>query len=183
MTPKAPKRRHRDPEWLAQRRQDAAKLFRRGIKLVEVSRRLQVSLATVHSWRRIWQEHGSRGLRQARPPGRPSRLGPDQLAKIEQALLLGARHHGYPSDSWTLQRVGEVITKITRVKFHPSYVWHILRNMGWSLRWWASHRHRRSKEAMARALKAASPKAGESPGKRRARPSSKTGRGSPGSHR
>jgi transposase len=38
----------------------------------------------------------------------------------------------YSSDLWTLQRVAEVIEKLTGVTYHPGHVWKILTGLGWS---------------------------------------------------
>jgi transposase len=64
--------------------------------------------------------------------GRPAKLSPAQLTKVEKALAKGAEANGYVTDLWTLPRVAEVIERLTGVAYHPGYVWYILRNQ---LRW------------------------------------------------
>jgi len=44
----------------------------------------------------------------------------------------GPRHHGYPTELWTLQRVAEVIAVHFGVQYHRGHVWKILRAMAWS---------------------------------------------------
>ena len=62
------------------------------------------------------------GLRAAaphsHPRGRRARLSSAGLKDVEQALLKGARSHGYASDLWTLDRVGMVIESVTGVTYH-----------------------------------------------------------------
>jgi transposase len=47
-------------------------------------------------------------------------------------LLKGARAYGFPNELWTLKRIAAVIQVEFGVRFHPSHVWKILRNRGWS---------------------------------------------------
>jgi transposase len=61
------------------------------------------------------------------------KLSHDQLVRVERELLKGAEAHGYPNDVWTLQRVAEVIERLTGVSYHPAHVWSILRQgLKWS---------------------------------------------------
>ena len=71
-------------------------------------------------------------MRSAGRVGRPAKLSTSQVAKVEKALAKGAEANGYTADVWTLQRVAEVIERLTGVAYHPGYVWYILRNQ---LRW------------------------------------------------
>ena len=51
---------------------------------------------------------------------------------MAQELARGAIAHGYPTELWTLSRVGEVIEATTGVSYHPGHVWKVLHQMGWS---------------------------------------------------
>jgi len=53
----------------------------------------------------------------------------ESLAKL---LLRGPRKLGFPTELWTLERVGQLIERRFGVTFDPSGVWHLLRRMGWS---------------------------------------------------
>ena len=73
-------------------------------------------------------------LRARGPIGRHRRLLPTQLDQVEHALLEGAGAHGFVSNLWTLERVAEVIWRLTGVRHHPVQVWRILTGrLGWSL--------------------------------------------------
>jgi transposase len=37
------------------------------------------------------------------------------------------------SELWTLERIAQVITKVSGVRYHPGHVWRIVRRLGWSL--------------------------------------------------
>jgi len=48
----------------------------------------------------------------------------EQLDQVETDLAKGAEANGYANDVWTLQRVAEVIERVTGVRYHPARVWH-----------------------------------------------------------
>jgi transposase len=47
---------------------------------------------------------------------------------VEVGFAKGADAHGYVSDLWTLQRVTEIIERLTGVAYHSGHVWYILRH-------------------------------------------------------
>jgi transposase len=93
---------------------------------------LKVSRQSVSRWYQQWQAGGLRALRKTERAGRPPRLTPAQLVRVEKALLKGACANGYPTELWTLRRVAEVIERVTGVGYHQGHVWRILRGLGWS---------------------------------------------------
>jgi transposase len=114
------------------RRMRAADLFRKGVIPAEIARQLGVTHQVVSEWRKAWRHGGRVALRSAGRVGRPAKLSPAQLTKVEKMLVKGAEANGYVTDLWTLPRVAEVIERLTGVSYHPGYVWYILRNQ---LRW------------------------------------------------
>jgi transposase len=117
---------------MEERRMRAADLFRRGVIPAEIARQLGVTHQVVSEWRKTWRQGGRAALRSAGRVGRPAKLSPAQLTKVEKALAKGAEANGYVTDLWTLPRVAEVIERLSGVAYHPGYVWYILRNQ---LRW------------------------------------------------
>jgi transposase len=119
---------------LEARRLQAAELFAQGRTQAEVAHELGVSRQSAHIWHTRFQEGGVDALRSRGPTGPDPKLSAAQLAKVEQALLQGARANGFETDLWTLERVAVVITQLTGVRYHPGRVWVILRRrLGWSL--------------------------------------------------
>lgn len=111
----------------------AADLFSGGVRQAEIARELGVCHQTVSDWHAIWKEGGKEALRAAGRAGRRRRLTEDQLAEVEAALEKGPKANGYATDLWTLQRVAEVIERITGVRYHRGHVWRILREqLGWT---------------------------------------------------
>lgn len=64
--------------------------------------------------------------------GREPKLGHRDLERLERILLQGPYVYGYETELWTLKLIADVIKKEFHVDYHPSHVWKILGNMGWS---------------------------------------------------
>lgn len=137
-------------EALKSRRLEAAKLFDEGATQAEVARRLDVSRVSAMRWYRIWRKAGRSGLGKTKPLGRPSRLSPRQLKRIEAALLKGPQAQGYSTDLWTLPRVAVIVERVSGVHYHPGHVWRVLRGLGWSLQRPTLRARERDDEAIAR---------------------------------
>src|SRR6476659_6782235 len=105
----------RDFAAMEERRMRAAELFERGVIPAEVARQVGVSHQIVSDWRAAWRRSGREGLRGAGRAGRLPKLSRDQLALVEGELVKGAEANGYPNGVWTLQRVAEVIERMTGV--------------------------------------------------------------------
>lgn len=119
---------------LERRRLAAAALFTKGLSSATVARRLGVSRQSAHRWSRAWQAGGVQALRTRGPIGRHRKLTVAHLDQLEHALLLGAVAHGFAGNLWTLDRITEVIWRLTGVRHHPVQVWRILtQRLGWSL--------------------------------------------------
>ena len=111
----------------------AAELFEQGLTPAEIARRLGVCHQIVSDGRAAWRRSGQAGLRGAGRAGRLPKVNREQLDQVEAELAKGAEANGYGNDVWTLQRVAEVIERVTGVRYHPAHVWYILRDgLGWS---------------------------------------------------
>jgi transposase len=118
------------PETLEVRRKIAARLFERGMSLMEVAAAVGSSVSSAHRWRKAWR-HGSK-LRSKPHPGRSPKLSAQQRAELTTALSQGTRHWGYAPDGWTGPLVRDMIQRLFRVDFHPEYVPRLLHRLGWS---------------------------------------------------
>ncbi|MGO9308368.1 MAG: helix-turn-helix domain-containing protein [Spirochaetia bacterium] len=70
------------------------------------------------------------------------------MGRVDAALRLGAKEHGFKTDLWTLPRIGKVIEQLTGVKHHPGHVWRILHRLDWSLPRPARRARKRNEEAV-----------------------------------
>jgi transposase len=170
-TRRKPAAERRDRQAFQERRLHAAELFAQDVHQAEVARTLGVSRQTVSRWHQRWQADGPAGLHSRGAPGRTPRLSDAQLEQAEQALLQGARAHGFDTDLWTLDRIAEVIWRITGVRHHPAHVWRLLRRrLEWSLQRPARRAQERDEQAIRQWVARDWPRIKKTPGA--ARPSS-----------
>ena len=94
---------------MERRRARAAQLFRAGKKQAEVARSLRVSRQSVSRWFLSFLKGGVKELKGAGRAGRKPRLDARQLGRVDAALRLGAKGHGFKTDLWTLPRIAKVI--------------------------------------------------------------------------
>lgn len=138
----------RDFKGMERRRVQAARLFRAGKKQAEVARSLRVSRQSVSRWFSSFLKGGVKKLKAAGRAGRKPRLDANQLAKVDTALRLGPKAHGYRTNLWTLPRIAQVIERRTGVTYHPGHVWRILHQLDWSLQRPARQARERNEEAV-----------------------------------
>ena len=169
----------RDPQALEERRLHAAELFAHDVHQAEVARTLGVSRQTVSRWHARWQADGTAGLASRGAPGRTPRVSDAQLEQAEQALLEGAKAHGFDTDLWTLDRVATVIWRLTGVRHHPAHVWRLLRHrLDWTLQRPARRAVERDEQAIRQWVARDWPRIKKTPGAARPSSASSTSRAS-----
>jgi transposase len=150
---------------MEERRMRAADLFAAGIRQVDIARQVGVCHQTVSDWHAIWREGGKEALRGAGRAGRRPKLTKEQLAEVEAALEKGPTANGYATQLWTLQRVAEVIERVTGVRYHRGHVWRILREqLGWTRQRPARQAVERNDEAIDRWVRERWPNVKKMPG-------------------
>ncbi len=122
----------RDFSALERRRMRAVQLLEQGLHPAEVARRVGVHRQSVGRWRKILEREGLAGMKQAQRAGRRPKLNPDDLGRLEEALIRGPKAWGYSTERWTTQRVAELIQKLFQVQYHPGHVGRVLGRMNWS---------------------------------------------------
>jgi transposase len=106
------------------------------------------------------------------------------LAVVQAALEKGPRANGFPTEMWTLARVGEVIDTVSGVRFSPTQTWTILRErLGWSRQRPARRAVERDDAAIATWVKQDWPRIKKARGAAAPGSSSKTKADSPSSRR
>lgn len=126
----ATKRYKRDLKEMEARRRRGMRMLKRGVAQAEVARAVGVSRQTVSMWARRLAEDPQAWRR--RPLGRPGGLSAADKRKLAKLLIKGAVANGFPTELWTLARVGELIAR----EFGPSYsnvhVMRLLRELGFT---------------------------------------------------
>ena len=131
--PRSPQAQHHRDQ-LQARRLRAAELFAAGVHQAEVARQLGVSRQAASVWHATWKAGGPAALRSPGPTGPTPRLSDAALHTVEQALREGAVANGFVGELWTLDRIAEVIWRLTGVRHHPAHVWALLRyRLGWTV--------------------------------------------------
>jgi transposase len=111
----------------------AGAMFEREMSQADVARELGVSRETASQWAAAFRSGGIDALSGAGRAGRLPKLSGAQLGDVESALEKGPRANGFPTELWTLARVGAVIEKLTGVRYSSTQTWWILRErLGWS---------------------------------------------------
>jgi transposase len=122
------------PEAAEARRLRAAELLAQGRSQAEVAETVGVSRESVRRWQALLAQGGVAALRRRRAGGRPPKLSDAQAARVEQALLQGAKANGFDTDLWTLDRVAQVVRRVTGVRLARASTWRLLvGRLGWSL--------------------------------------------------
>ena len=105
----------------------AGPMFEREMSQADVARELGVSRETASRWAAALRSGGIDALSGAGRAGRLPKLSGAQLGEVESALGKGPRANGFPTELWTLARVGAVIEKLTDVRYSSTQTWWILR--------------------------------------------------------
>jgi transposase len=158
----------------------AAEMFERGKRQIDVVMALGVPAQTASRWHKAWRDGGREALTGAQQAGRHRLLSDEQVAQVEAALLEGPLAHGFATPLWTLARVAEVIERVTGVRYGLTQTWAILhQRMGWSVQRPARRAVERDEEAIASWVKNEWPRIKKAPGAGGHGSSSPTRAGSP----
>jgi transposase len=121
-----------------------------GYSVSEVASAVGASEPSVRRWRIAVREGGLKAL-QAKPHrGKRPQLDAAQHQELVEILLTGPRAAGFANDLWTCPRVAHVIERRFGVRYHPSHVWKLLRNLGWSCQKPERRARERDEEAIRR---------------------------------
>lgn len=116
---------------LQRRRLKAGRLLQQGVHQSEVARRVGVSPEAVRKWRLKLEAEGPGALKDGRR-GRPAGLDQAQRRELVKALKVGAVMQGFPTELWTLPRIGALIQRLFGKRYSDSQVSRILSAMEWS---------------------------------------------------
>jgi transposase len=119
-------------EQLEKRRLKAISLLKSGMSFREVGEQVGCSLSSVVRWNQAYRQCGWRGLQPKPNLGRPALLSPRQKRQLQEILLRGPMTLGYPTELWTLKRVGEIVARRFGIRYSVSNLWKLMRSLGWS---------------------------------------------------
>ena len=99
----------------------------------EISVTLNVSRSKVSHWLKTYEEQGFEGLLDAKIPGRPSRLTDLQKILLCDIVDSGPISYGLLTGVWTSKLISEIIEDEFSITYHPSHVWKLLQEFGFSV--------------------------------------------------
>jgi len=99
----------------------------------EISSLLNVSRSKVSLWLKSYEESGFESLLDKKIPGRPSRLTDLQKILLCDIVGSGPVAYGLLSGVWTSKLIAEIIEDEFGVNYHPSHVWKLLQEFGFSV--------------------------------------------------
>ena len=117
---------------LEKRRLRAIALLQSGKTYRAVAAEVGSSLSSVVRWHQAYRKKGKKALRPRPTPGRPPLLSSREKKQLEEILLMGAVSFGYPTDLWTLKRVGQVVEKRFGIRYSIANLWKLMASLGWS---------------------------------------------------
>jgi transposase len=120
----------RDLKALEQRRRKGMRMLARGVTQAEVARALDVSRQTVSNWARAATTDAQAWRR--KPLGRPAGLSTTEKSRLSKQLVAGAVACGFPTELWTLARVGALLQVEFGRVYSTTQVWRLLRSLGFS---------------------------------------------------
>ena len=123
---------NRPTSWLEGRRLRAWELYEQGWKQTAIAAALGVTRGAVSQWIKRGKDGGRTALQHQPPPGAPARLTPEQRAQIPTLLAKGAPAYGFDGDLWTAKRVAVVIAETFGVRYHPTHVSRLLKQLNWT---------------------------------------------------
>lgn len=122
----------RDRKALEKRRIRAIKLYKKGYTQYQIAKQMEVSFEAVSNWVEIYKIKGFEGLKTKGQPGPKSQLTAADRRKLKAAILKGPEAFGYHTGIWTLERIAQVIRKITKITFKTTQTWRIVSSLGFS---------------------------------------------------
>jgi transposase len=119
-------------EELERRRRRAVELVKQGEHPATVARFLGRGRSSVYT--RVKLDRDAVEKPAAKPHAGPkARLTDEQIRDLEEALLKGAKAHGWHNDLWSAHRVAEVIRRRFGVNYHTEHVRKVIRRrLNWS---------------------------------------------------
>lgn len=114
------------------RRLKAGKLFEKGYAQAAVARKFKVTTAAANYWYVAWEKGGLAALKSKGHSGFSSSLTPEKRRAFKKAILKGPKNFGFETDLWTLPRLSAVMKKVCKIKFSEVWVWHIVRELGFT---------------------------------------------------
>jgi transposase len=144
-----------DPDPRVRHRAQALLMLAQGASVLGVARWFRTAPQRVRVWRRWFLDGGRDRLADDRRTGRPPKLGPADLAFLDEALQRGPPAYGWPVTTWSIRDLQELLRQERHVEVSVYTVYRTVRGLGYRYRR-PRHdlKHRQDAEAVASARQA-----------------------------
>lgn len=119
-------------DWREWRRLRALELYEMGWSNTAIGEAMGVSEPAVSRWLTCGREKGESALLSSGRRGQGRRLSDGQLDGLRCLLDRGAAAFGYEDNTWTCQRIADLIHKEFDVHYHRAHVSRLLHTMKWT---------------------------------------------------
>ncbi len=109
-------------------------LVAQGLTCPEVANLLGDSVRAVGNWVRRFELEGLAGLAEGERSGRPSRLSPGQLRKVQTALRASPTQYGLPTQAWDGPMLSRFLREHLQVQLQVRQCQRLFRQLGFRLR-------------------------------------------------
>jgi transposase len=139
-----------DPDPRVRRRAQALLDVAHGAAVIRVATSFGTAAHRVRAWRDRYLDQGRDGLVDKPRPGRPPKLGPAELALLDEALTRGPQAYGWPVTLWSMRDLCELLWQQRQVPVSVDTVHRAVQGLGYRYRR-PRHdlRHRQDREAVA----------------------------------
>jgi len=139
-----------DPDPRVRRRAQALFMLTEGASVLAVARWFRTAPHRVRAWRGWFLEGGRDRLADDPRCGRPPKLGPGELALLDEALERGPQGYGWPVTVWSIRDLCELLWQQRRVRVSVYTMYRAVLGLGYRYRR-PRHdlRHRQDREAVA----------------------------------
>ena len=123
-----------DPDPRVRRRAQALLQVAHGDPVVRVATTFGTAAHRLRAWRDRYLERGRDGLVGARRVGRPPKLGPAELAVLDEALTRGPPAYGWPVTVWSIRDLCELLWQQCGVQVGVYTVHRAMQRLGYRYR-------------------------------------------------
>lgn len=118
---------------LTWRRAKAVRDYIRGKTVLTLVQELEVVRASVNQWLRWYDTAGTEALKPRKAPGAAPKLSKQQCIELGNLIDAGPQASGYSGGIWTGPRIGDLIARRFRVRYHNHHVPRLLHHLGFSV--------------------------------------------------
>ncbi len=123
-----------DPNPRVRRRAQALFMLAEGASVLAVTRWFRTAPHRVRAWRGWFLEGGRDRLADDPRCGRPPKLGPNELALLDEALERGPQAYGWPVTVWSIRDLCELLWQQRQVRVSVYTLYRAVRGLGYRYR-------------------------------------------------